>query len=266
MKNVKALWLAKHWGLGIGVVLTVTGLSAAAPGYMVTWRVSARTDTLFGEKLTQTSYTRLHEALPDGFKAVGVLPDSHELKGLGVSAMILGSSLMLACAVGLKREYARQERTNWALRQSEFDLDCITRQAGIELANHEAQFGLELDKYDIEKQAEIDKWKIDLDTQGQISNMLQPKQSYYAKEEEDQPRLKQEPEFSRTTPGFLAWLQQEKFAKLGRQFEVRWCCQQSFPGEKLKAEEVRGFVGELSGIGQAEWLDDAKNQFRLLLD
>ena len=255
MKNPKALWLAKHWGLSIGAVMTLLGLVAAAPGNMVSWRVSVRTDTLFGERLTEIAYTRLGERLPEGFKATGWMPDSHELKGLGVSSMILGSSLLLACAVSLKKEYERLEKANWMVRQSEFAL-----------ADNEYLLMTELDQYDTEKRLEIDKWKIDLDTQGQISNMLQPKQSYYARFEEDQPRLKPEPEFSRTTPGFLAWLQQEKFARPGHRFEVRWCCQQSFPGEKLKAEEVRGFVADLAGIGQAEWLDEAKSQFRLLLE
>lgn len=254
MKNPKALWLAKHWGLGIGVILSLAGLGAAVPGYMVTWRISERTDTVFGEKLTATAYTRIHERLPEEFRAVGIIPDSHELKGLGVCALLLGSTLMLACSVSLKKEYERLETANWMVRQSEFDL-----------ADNEYLLTTELDKYDTRQRLEIDRWKIDLDTQMQISNMIQPPQSYYAKEEEDQARLKPEPEFSRTTPGFLAWLGQEKFVRLNNQFEVRWCCQQSFPQKKLTAEEVRAFVTQLSEIGQAEWLDEQKNSFRLLL-
>jgi len=254
MKNPQAIWLAKHWGLGIGVVLSLAGLGAATPGYMVTWRISERTDTVFGEKLTATAYTRMQERLPEGFRAVGILPDSHELKGLGVSALLLGSTLMLACCVALKKEYERLETANWMVRQSEFDL-----------ADNEYLLTTDLDKYDTEKRLEIDRWKIDLDTQTQISHMIQPPKSYYAKEEEDQARRGPEPEFSRTTPGFLAWLGQEKFSKFANQFEVRWCCQQSFPHKKLAAEEVRAFVDQLCEIGQAEWLDEQKNSFRLLL-
>lgn len=255
MRNPKALWLAKHWGLGLGIVLSIGGLGAAAPGYMVSWRVSERKDEVFGSKLTSTAYTRIGERLPLGFKTVSLIPDSHELKGLGVSAMLLGSTLMLACSVSLKKEYERLEKANWMVRQSEFAL-----------ADHEYLLMTDLDQYDTQKRLELDKWRIDLDTQTQISSMIQPPKSYYANEQQDQPLPKPEPEFSRSTAGFLAWLQQEKFAQLGLRFEVRWCCQQSFPVQKLKASEVRAFVDELEHIEQAEWLDEAKNQFRLLLN
>ena len=249
--NTKALWFAKHWGLGIGTLMAAGGLLMAAPGNMVTWRISQHTDNLFGDSLVSKAYTRINEKQPQGFKTVGILPDSHELKGLGVSSMVLGSCLLLSCSISLKKEYERLEKANWMIRQSEF-----------ELADHEYIQKVELDKYDTEKEVEIDKWKIDLDTQTQISNMIQPPKSYYAKSE-DQPQLKPEPDFSRTATGFLAWLQQ-KAEKLGNNFEVRWCCQQSFGGEKSTKEEVLGWIEELTKIEQASWLDEEKKSFRLL--
>ncbi len=106
---------------------------------------------------------------------------------------------------------------------------------------------------------EVDRWAIELDAQQQISNMIQSPKSYYESEDE---HPKTEPEFSRTTTGFLAWLQQ-KSEKLGNTFEVRWCRQQSFVGKKPTQDEIITWVTELVNIEQVEWEEEGKS-FKLI--
>lgn len=242
--NNKALWLAKHWGLGIGALMSFGGLIMAAPGNMQTWKISQVTtkDPFLGMSYTTTAITRLNEPVPNGYKPVGTIPDNHELKGLGTSMMILGSTLLFGCANSLTFEYERLETANWMIRRSEFELADLEYTQGVE----------------------VDRWAIELNAQQQISNMLQPPTSYYTTENE-QPKLQPEPEFSRTATGFLAWLQQ-KAEKLGNNFSVRWCCQQSFVGKKPTKDEITTWVTELVQIEQAEWLDDEQKNFRLLND
>ena len=240
--NNKALWLTKHWGLGIGVVMSVSGLIMAAPGNMMTWKISQGSDKepFLGTTYTTTAVTRINELIPNKYKLIAIIRDNHELKGLGTSMMILGTSLLFGCANALKKEYERLETANWMVRQSEFKLADLEYTQGVE----------------------VDRWAIELEAQQQISNMIQSPKSYYDKEDE-QPKL--EPEFSRTATGFLAWLQQ-KAEKIGNKFEVRWCMQQSFAGKKGTKEEIITWVMQLVQIEQAEWLDQEKKSFRLLND
>lgn len=238
--NNKALWLTKHWGLGIGTLMSVTGLIMASPGYMESWVVSQGSNKfpIFQVEYDETITTRFNEGVPRGYKPIKFIADSHDLKGLGTSIMILGTSLLFGCANSLKKEYERLETANWMVRQSEFKLADLEYTQGVE----------------------VDRWAIELDAQQQISNMIQSPKSYY-EQEDNQPKL--EPEFSRTATGFLAWLQQ-KSEKLGNTFEVRWCRQQSFVGKKPSQEEIITWVTEMIQIEQAEWLDQEKKSFRLL--
>ena len=238
--NNKAVWLAKHWGLGIGAFMSISGLIMAAPGNMTAWEISQGSDKdpLLGMSYTTTITTRFNEPIPNKYKPIGTIQDNHELKGLGTSMMILGTSLILGCANSLKKEYERLETANWMVRQSEFKLADLEYTQGVE----------------------VDRWAIELDAQQRISNMIQPTKNYYDKEDE-QP--KNEPDFSRTATGFLALLQ-KKAETLGNSFEVRWCMQQSFGGKKSTKEEIISWVTELVQIEQVEWLDQEKKSFRLL--
>ena len=240
--NNKAVWLAKHWGLGTGILMTISGLVMASPGYMQSWVISQANNQapFFQIKYKTVITTRLNEDVPRGYKPISFLPDSHELKGLGTSMMILGTSLLFGCANALKKEYERLETANWMVRQSEFKLADLEYSQGVE----------------------VERWAIELDAQQQISNMQQPPKSYY-EQEDNQPKL--EPDFSRTATGFLAFLQQ-KAEKLGNTFEVRWCMQQSFGGKKSTKEEIIVWVTELIQIEQVEWVDEEKKSFRLLND
>ena len=240
--NDKAVWLTKHWGLGIGVVMSISGLVIASPGYMQSWVVSQRSNKfpVFEVKYDEIITTRFNQEVLRGYKPIKFIADNHELKGLGTSIMILGTSLLFGCANSLKKEYQRLETANWMVRQSEFKLADLEYTQGVE----------------------VDRWAIELEAQQQISNMQQPPKSYYDKEDE-QP--KPEPEFSRSATGFLAWLQQ-KSEKLGNNFEVRWCMQQSFAGKKPTKEEIMIWVAELVTVEQMEWLDQDKKNFRLLND
>ena len=240
--NNKAVWLTKHWGLGIGAFMSLSGLVMAAPGNMMTWRISQGSDKdpFLGIPYTTTVTTRLYEPIPNKYKLIGTIRDNHELKGLGTSMMILGTSLLFGCANSLKKEYERLETANWMVRQSEFKLADLEYTQGVE----------------------VDRWAIELEAQQQISNMIQSPKSYYDTENE---QSKPEPEFSRTCTGFLAWLQQ-KAEKIGNTFELRWCMQQSFGGKKPTKEEIISWVTELVQIEQVEWLDQEKKSFRLLND
>ena len=240
--NNKAVWLAKHWGLGTGILMTISGLVMASPGYMQSWIVSQANNQapFFQIKYKTITITRFNEDVPRGYTPISFIPDSHELKGLGTSMMLLGTTLIRVCANSLKKEYERLETANWMVRQSEFKL------ADLEYTQN----------------TEVDRWAIELDAQQQISNMIQPPKSYYDTENE---QSKPEPEFSRTCTGFLAWLQQ-KAEKLGNTFELRWCMQQSFGGKKPTKEEIISWVTELVQIEQVEWVDEEKKSFRLLND
>ena len=222
--------------------MSVSGLVMAAPGNMMTWKITQGSDKdpFLGVSYTITAITRINEPIPNKYKLIGTIQDNHELKGLGTSMMILGTSLLFGCANTLKKEYERLETANWMVRQSEFKLADLEYTQGVE----------------------VDRWAIELDAQQQISNMQQPPKSYYEQSDE-QP--KPEPEFSRSATGFLAWLQ-KKAETLGNTFEVRWCRQQSFAGKKPTQEEIISWVTELVNIEQVEWVDEEKKSFRLLND
>lgn len=241
--NNDAIWQAKHWGLGIGALMSMSGLIMAAPGNMQTWKKYESTDKFLGFDYNKSAIVRVSEPIPAGYKLVGYIRGNHEFKGLGATMMILGSTLLFGCATALKPEYERIERYNHLVRQSEFDLK----------------------DYEYRQEVEVERWDIDINAQKRISQKLQPPKSYYPPEDSDQPKLKGEPEFSRTATGFLAWLQQKAESK-GNSFEVRWCCQQSFSGKKPTKEEVTTWITELIQIEQAEWLDEEKKNFRLLND
>ena len=238
--NNKAIWLTKHWGLGIGVVMSISGLVMAAPGNMQSWVISqANNKTPFLQvKFKTIATTRFNEDVPRGYTPISFIQDNHELKGLGTSMMLLGTSLILGCANSLKKEYERLETANWMVRQSEFTLADLEYTQGVE----------------------VDRWAIELEAQQQISNMIQSPKSYYEVEDSTP---KPEPDFSRTATGFLAMLQQ-KAEKIGNTFEVRWCCQQSLSGKKSTIAEVMNWVEELVKIEQVEWVGDDKKNFRLL--
>ncbi len=229
-----------YWGLGIGVLMSISGLIMASPGYMQSWVISQGSNKfpVFEVKYDEIITTRFNEDVPSGYKPISFIPDSHELKGLGASMMLLGTSLLFGCAQLLKKEYERLETANWMIRQSEFKLADLEYTQGVE----------------------VDRFAIEYDAQQQISNMQQPPKKYYDTENE-QP--KPEPEFSRTATGFLAFLQQ-KAEKLGTTFEVRWCGMQSFGGKKSTKEEIMNWVAELVQIEQVEWVDEEKKSFRLL--
>ncbi len=240
--NNKAVWLAKHWGLATGILMTISGIVMASPGYMQSWVISQGSNKfpVFEVEYDEIITTRFNEDVPSGYKPIKFIPDSHELKGLGTSIMILGTSLLFGCANALKKEYERLETANWMVRQSEFRLTDLEYTQGVE----------------------VDRFAIEMEAQQEISNMQQPPKKYYETEDE---KPKPEPEFSRSATGFLAFLQQ-KAEKLGNTFEVRWCCQQSLSGKKSTVAEVMNWVTELVQIEQVEWLDDDKKSFRLLND
>ncbi len=241
--NNKALWLAKHWGLGIGAFMSLSGLVMAAPGNMMTWEISQGSDKdpFLGMQYTTTITTRFNEPIPNKYKFIGTIQDNHELKGLGTSMMILGTSLLFGCAQLLKKEYERLETANWMVRQSEFKLADLEYTQGVE----------------------VDRWAIELDAQQQISNMIQPPKDYYDTEDE---QAKPEPEFSRTATGFLAWLTKKAQERNTNTFEIKWCRVQSWAGQKYSTEQIINWVEELVNVEQVEWLDTEKKSFRLLND
>ncbi len=244
----KGVWLARHWGLCLGLVMGFGGLCLAAQGNMVAWKVYEQNTRMVGMNYTITTYLRSSEPAPGEApreaRFLGRLPDDHEMKSLGASLMLLGSTLLFMSANALKKEYERLEFTNWAIRESEFALT----------------------DYEYQQSVEVDRYAIDLQCQQQISDMLNPPADYYPeafKNPQDDPKLKAEPEFSRTPTGFLAWLHQ-KAARVGNSFDLRWCCQQSFAGAKPTKAEVTAWIDELSAAQQTEWLDEEKKSFRLL--
>ncbi len=102
--NNKALWLTKHWGLGIGTLMSISGLIMASPGYMQSWVISQANNKapFFQIKYKTVAITRAQEDVPRGYMPIRFIADNHELKGLGVSMMLLGTSLhpeMLKAAI-----------------------------------------------------------------------------------------------------------------------------------------------------------------------
>ena len=241
--NNKAVWLTKHWGLGTGILMTICGIVMASPGYMQSWVVSKGSNKLpilevnYNEIIT----TRFNEDVPRGYKPIKFIPDSHELKGLGTSMMILGTSLLFGCASALKEEYRRLETANWIIKQSEFELTDL--------------------KYS--QNVEVNRWAIELHAQREISNLQQPPKKYYETENE-QP--KPEPEFSRTATGFLAWLTKKAEERNSNTFEIKWCRVQSWAGQKYSTEQIINWVEELVNVEQVEWVDTERKSFRLLND
>ena len=241
--NNKAIWLTKHWGLGIGILMTISGIVMASPGYMQSWVISQGSNKLpiLEVKYDEIITTRFNEDVPRGYKPIKFIPDNHELKGLGTSMMILGTSLLFGCANALKTEYERLETANWIIRQSEFKLADLEYTQGVE----------------------VDRFAIEYDAQQEISNMQQPPKKYYDIEDE-QP--KPEPEFSRTATGFLAWLTKKAEERNSNIFEIKWCRVQSWAGQKYSTEQIISWVEELVNVEQVEWVDTEKKSFRLLND
>lgn len=144
--------------------MSFTGLIMAAPGNVQSWVISqANNKTPFLTlKYKTIAITCEDEDIPNGHTPIRFIADNHELKGLGASMMLLGTSLILGCANYLKKEYERLETANWMVRQSEF-----------KLANLEYTQGVE-----------VDRWAIELDAQQQISNMIKSPKTYYEQEDE----------------------------------------------------------------------------------
>ncbi len=248
----KEIWVTQHWGIGIGLVSAVAGLVLAAPENMNTWQLYERkyTESLPGipllsspRKVThrETFYLRPDELPPDGSKLIAVIPGNQEIKTLGVGLLLFGSSLTWAMAQALVPEYKRMEQLNWRIRRSEFELENV----------------------ELEQNVEVQDFVIRISAEKEITRMLTAPKSYMGEEQESDEK---EPELTRTATGFFAWLQEKAKKNGSNDFEVRWCCSQSFAGKKSSKFEVTSWVDELAQMGATEWLDEEKKTFRLIND
>lgn len=66
--------------------------------------------------------------------------------------------------------------------------------------------------------------------------------------------------YPETGKGFFLWLVEKEI----RQSKVREISQKSYNGKHLSSEQVRSFVDDQAEQQVAEWLDEGKNQFRLI--
>lgn len=245
--NDKFILASKHWGVGVGGCLAIAGLILAAPENMNTWRQVERSSQFFNQAYTETTYIRLSETVPAGYRVTSSTFGKHETKTLGVGLLLLGSAMVWGFAQALVPEYDRIERTNHKIRQSEFELQDV----------------------EIEQNTEVSRWAIELDAQTDISNMLNPPKAYLQDEDDEEDEEEKErkalkgsggAKFSETYTGFLGWLNSKDI----RQAKVRELAQLSFNGKKIPSEQIRKWVDELCVDELAEWLDEEKKEFRLL--
>lgn len=236
--NSKFIWQSKHWGIAIGCASAITGIILAIPKNVNTWRQIEKHSQVFGYKYNDISYIRSNEIIPEGFEVTNIIPGQYEIKALGTGLLFMGSAMIWGFSQALVKEYERLEKTNWKIRQSEFELEDIQ----------------------IDQNVEVQRWAIELDAQSDISNMLNPPKAYLEEAEEEEEENPDKQKFSENAVGYLGWLQAKNFS----QAKVRDLGMLRFNRRQPKAEEIRKWIDELCVDGVAEWLDEKKNEFRLL--
>ncbi len=236
--NSKLIWQSKHWGIGIGCASAIVGLILAVPENVNTWRLVEKHNQVFGYKYNDINYIRTNEIIPPGFEVTNLIPGKHEMKALGTGLLFMGSAMIWGFSQALVKDYERLETTNWKIRQSEFELKNI----------------------EIEQNTEVQRWAIELDSQGDISKMQQASVSYMGEGEKEEEEKPENQKFSENAIGYLAWLQSKNF----NQAKVRDLGMLHFNKRQPKAEEIRKWIDELCVDGIAQWLDEKKNEFKLL--
>lgn len=237
--NSKFIWQSKHWGIAIGCASAVTGLILAVPNNVNTWRQIEKHSQVLGYKYIDISYIRQNEIIPEGFEVTNLIPGQHGIKALGTGLLFMGCAMIWGFSQALSKDYERIEKTNWKIRQSEFELEDIQ----------------------IDQNVEVQRWAIELDAQSDISNMLNPPKAYLEEaEEEEEEENPDKQKFSENAIGYLGWLQAKNFI----QAKVRDLAQLSFNGKKIPTDQIRKWIDELCTDGVTEWLDEDKKEFRIL--
>lgn len=227
--------------LGIGMMLG--GIFLAVPDTYNSWKfVRHNARDIFGQRYVEEKIYRFGEDAPR-IKPYKVIQGQAQRKIQGVILLFFGGNIAWFFGQCLADEFEVIERRRWKVRQIEFVEEDTTLMTG----------------------AQVQQTMIEMDLLSRLSEFQQgfrPDEIKYLPEDEGEDTEAQGEggKYPESANGFFMWLIDKNI----QQAKVRELSQKSFNNGHLSADRIRGFVQELIGQKLAEWLDDAKSEFRLL--
>ncbi len=230
----------------VGAGLCIGGIFLAIPDTYKSWKyVREINKNLFGQKHAEEIIYRIEEDVPSSHKPYKTIQGQSQRKITGMLLLFFGGNLTWFFGQSLADEFEIIEKRCFKIRQSEFLIEDTMLRTG----------------------TEVEQTMIELDMLGKLAYYqkgFRPDNVTYLpqeKEEDEKTLLDGEAgKYPVTANGFFMWLLDRNW----RQAKVRELSQKSFNNTKLPTEQIRGFVEELISQKLAEWLDESKNEFRLL--
>ncbi len=246
MSRILVVRQIKQAACFVGAGLCIGGIFLAIPDTYKTWKfVRDFNKNIFGQRQESVAIYRFEEEIPIHAKPYKIIHGQSQRKIAGMLLLFFGGNLAWFFGQSLADEFEIIEKRCFKIRQSEFLIEDTTLLTG----------------------TEVEQTMIEMDMLGKLAYYQQgfrPDNVTYlppdTEEEQKTPADADSGKYPVTANGFFMWLIDRNW----RQAKVRDVSQKSFNNTKLPAEQVRGFVEELIGQKLAEWLDESKNEFRLL--
>lgn len=227
----------------LGIGLCIGGMFLSIPDTYKSWRftrVSRR--NFFNAAYTEEKIYRFEEPIPADEIPYKIVYGQSQRKLGGIILIFFGGNLAWFFGQALADEFSIIEKRRWKVRQSEFLIEDTTLKTG----------------------TEVQQTMLEMDLLSRLSEFqlgFKPDEITYLPDDDPASALEREgDQYPETANGFFLWLTDKDI----RQAKVRDISQKSFNNKHLSADQVRGFVDELIRQHLAEWLDEARNEFRLL--
>ena len=227
----------------LGIGLCIGGMFLSIPDTYKSWRFTrVSRNNFFNASYTEEKIYRFEEPVPASENPYKIVYGQSQRKVSGVILIFFGGNLAWFFGQTLADEFSIIEKRRWKVRQSEFLIENTQLRTGTEVQ----QTMLEMDL---------------LSRLSEFQQGFKPDEITYLPDDEVEETNEPEGDkYPETANGFFLWLMDKNI----RQAKIRDISQKSFNNKHLSAEQVRGFVDELTGQRLAEWLDEGKNEFRLL--
>ncbi len=230
----------------VGAGLCIGGIFLAIPDTYKTWKyVRESNKNIFGETHPFELIYRIEEEVPSGHKPYKSIRGQSQRKLTGMLLLFFGGNMAWFFGQSLADEFEIIEKRCFKIRQSEFLIEDTTLRTG----------------------TEVEQTMIELDMLGKLAyyqkGFRPDNVTYLPSDKEEEEKTASDGDSGKypvTANGFFMWLLDRNW----RQAKVRELSQKSFNNTKLPVERIRGFVDELIEQKLAEWLDEGKNEFRLL--
>jgi hypothetical protein len=227
----------------LGIGLCVGGIFVSIPDTYKTWKFSRVTrSNLFGTSYTEDKIYRFEEPISSGESPYKIVYGQSQRKMSGFILIFFGGNLAWFFGQDLADEFSIIEKRRWKVQQTEFLIEDTTLKTGTEV--HTTMLEMDL-----------------LSRLAEFQQGFKPENVHYLPDDEEPADDDtSEDNYPETANGFFLWLTDKNI----RQAKVRDISQKSFNNKHLSAEQVRAFVDDLISQKLADWLDEAKNEFRLL--